>query len=140
MREYDILGIENNYCQIHSVKEFILIGELHHGWKRTEIWSKNPRVHSRRCQYSCLCSKSHPCPKGRNVLIEKSFGIPTITKDGVTVAKEIELTDKFENMGAQMVCEVASKTSGIAGDGTTTATVLAHRLSTVKVCNWCASR
>src|SRR6478672_6717690 len=64
-------------------------------------------------------------PKGRNVLIEKSFGAPRITKDGVTVAKEIELDDKFENMGAQMVREVASKTSDIAGDGTTTATVLA---------------
>ncbi len=65
-------------------------------------------------------------PKGRNVLIEKSYGSPTITKDGVSVAKEIELEDKFENMGAQMVKEVASKTSDIAGDGTTTATVLAQ--------------
>src|SRR6202041_1108074 len=64
-------------------------------------------------------------PKGRNVVIDKSFGAPRITKDGVTVAKEIELGDKFENMGAQMVREVASKTSAIAGDGTTTATVLA---------------
>src|SRR5499425_3085977 len=64
-------------------------------------------------------------PKGRNVVLEKSFGAPTVTKDGVTVAKEIELEDKFENMGAQMVREVASKTSDIAGDGTTTATVLA---------------
>ena len=67
-------------------------------------------------------------PKGRNVVIEKSFGAPTITKDGVTVAKEIELDDKFENMGAQMVKEVASKTSDTAGDGTTTATVLAQGL------------
>jgi chaperonin GroEL len=65
-------------------------------------------------------------PKGRNVLLEKSFGSPTITKDGVSVAKEIELTDKFENMGAQMVKEVASKTSDVAGDGTTTATILAQ--------------
>ncbi len=65
-------------------------------------------------------------PKGRNVVIEKSFGAPTITKDGVSVAKEIELEDKFENMGAQMVKEVASKTSDVAGDGTTTATVLAQ--------------
>ncbi|MDX1648629.1 MAG: TCP-1/cpn60 chaperonin family protein, partial [Myxococcota bacterium] len=63
-------------------------------------------------------------PKGRNVVIEKSWGSPTVTKDGVTVAKEIELEDKFENMGAQMVKEVASKTSDVAGDGTTTATVL----------------
>ncbi len=67
-------------------------------------------------------------PKGRNVILEKSFGSPTITKDGVTVAKEIELEDKFENMGAQMVKEVASKTSDIAGDGTTTATVLAQAI------------
>src|SRR5512138_580086 len=65
-------------------------------------------------------------PKGRNVVLEKSFGAPRVTKDGVTVAKEIELEDKFENMGAQMVREVASKTSDIAGDGTTTATVLAQ--------------
>jgi chaperonin GroEL len=67
-------------------------------------------------------------PKGRNVVIEKSFGAPRITKDGVTVAKEIELTDKFENMGAQMVREVASKTNDLAGDGTTTATVLAQAI------------
>ena len=67
-------------------------------------------------------------PKGRNVVIEKSFGAPTITKDGVTVAKEIELENKFENMGAQMVKEVASKTSDVAGDGTTTATVLAQAI------------
>ncbi len=67
-------------------------------------------------------------PKGRNVIIDKSFGSPTVTKDGVTVAKEIELEDKFENMGAQMVKEVASKTSDTAGDGTTTATVLAQAL------------
>ncbi|MDR1608541.1 MAG: chaperonin GroEL [Deltaproteobacteria bacterium] len=67
-------------------------------------------------------------PKGRNVILDKSFGAPTITKDGVTVAKEIELEDKFENMGAQMVKEVASKTSDLAGDGTTTATVLAQAI------------
>ncbi len=67
-------------------------------------------------------------PKGRNVIIEKSWGSPTITKDGVTVAKEIELEDKFENMGAQMVKEVASKTSDVAGDGTTTATILAQSI------------
>ena len=64
-------------------------------------------------------------PKGRNVILDKSFGAPRITKDGVTVAKEIELEDKFENMGAQMVREVASKTNDTAGDGTTTATILA---------------
>ncbi|MCJ7547070.1 MAG: chaperonin GroEL, partial [Deltaproteobacteria bacterium] len=67
-------------------------------------------------------------PKGRNVILDKSWGSPTVTKDGVTVAKEIELEDKFENMGAQMVKEVASKTSDVAGDGTTTATVLAQAI------------
>src|SRR5262245_31845948 len=67
-------------------------------------------------------------PRGRNVIIEKSFGAPTVTKDGVTVAKEIELEDAYENMGAQMVKEVASKTSDAAGDGTTTATVLAEAI------------
>ncbi|MBA2490975.1 MAG: chaperonin GroEL, partial [Gammaproteobacteria bacterium] len=67
-------------------------------------------------------------PKGRNVVLDKSFGAPTVTKDGVSVAKEIELQDKFENMGAQMVKEVASKTSDVAGDGTTTATVLAQAI------------
>ena len=67
-------------------------------------------------------------PKGRNVILDKKFGSPTITKDGVTVAKEIELKDPLENMGAQMVREVASKTSDVAGDGTTTATVLAQAI------------
>ena len=67
-------------------------------------------------------------PKGRNVVIEKKFGAPTVTKDGVTVAKEIELVDKLEDVGAQMLKEVASKTSDVAGDGTTTATVIAQAL------------
>src|SRR5439155_17138328 len=67
-------------------------------------------------------------PKGRNVILDKKFGSPTITKDGVTVAKEIELGNALENMGAQMVREVASKTSDVAGDGTTTATVLAQAI------------
>ena len=67
-------------------------------------------------------------PKGRNVIIDKSYGAPRTTKDGVTVAKEIELEDRFENMGAQMVREVAQKTNDMAGDGTTTATVLAHSI------------
>ena len=67
-------------------------------------------------------------PKGRNVVMDKSYGAPRITKDGVSVAKEIELKDKFENMGAQMVREVASKTNDVAGDGTTTATVLAQAI------------
>ncbi|MDO4975489.1 MAG: chaperonin GroEL, partial [Alphaproteobacteria bacterium] len=69
-------------------------------------------------------------PKGRNVLIEKSYGAPRITKDGVSVAKEVEVSDKFENVGAQMVKEVANKTSDLAGDGTTTATVLAQAILT----------
>src|SRR3954468_10934271 len=67
-------------------------------------------------------------PKGRNVVIERSFGAPVITKDGVSVAKEIELKDRFENMGAQVVKQVASKTADVAGDGTTTATVLAQSI------------
>jgi chaperonin GroEL len=67
-------------------------------------------------------------PKGRNVVLDKKFGSPTVTKDGVTVAKEVELEDPYENMGAQMVKEVASKTSDVAGDGTTTATVLAQSI------------
>ncbi|HCF38617.1 MAG TPA: molecular chaperone GroEL, partial [Thermosipho africanus] len=67
-------------------------------------------------------------PKGRNVVIEKSWGSPTITNDGVSIAKEIELEDKFENLGAQLVKEVASKTNDVAGDGTTTATVLAQAM------------
>ena len=74
-------------------------------------------------------------PKGRNVIIERKFGAPQITKDGVTVAKEIELEDKFANMGAQMVREVASKTNDDAGDGTTTATVLAQSIISVGVKN-----
>ena len=73
-------------------------------------------------------------PKGRNVVIEKSWGAPRVSKDGVTVAKEIELADKFENMGAQMVREVASKQSSVAGDGTTTATVIAQAIVRGKGC------
>jgi len=77
-------------------------------------------------------------PKGRNVTISKSFGGPTVTKDGVSVAKEIELADELENMGAQMVKEVASKTNDLAGDGTTTATVLAQAIvkEGLKRCGW----
>ena len=90
---------------------------------RTFSW---PRTHTRRSPPVCV--KVTLGPKGRNVILDKKFGSPTITKDGVTVAKEIELTDALENMGAQMVREVASKTSDIAGDGTTTATVLAQAI------------
>ena len=75
-------------------------------------------------------------PRGRNVILDKTFGSPTITKDGVTVAKEIELEDKFENMGAQMVKEVASKTSDVAGDGTTTATILAQSIYSEGIKLW----
>ena len=75
-----------------------------------------------------LAVKATLGPKGRNVVIDKKFGSPTITKDGVTVAKEVELKDKYENMGAQLIKEVASKTSDVAGDGTTTATVLAQAI------------
>src|SRR5271169_6277786 len=67
-------------------------------------------------------------PKGRNVVLDKKFGAPTVTNDGVTIAKEIELEDPFENMGAQLLKEVASKTNDVAGDGTTTATILAHSM------------
>src|SRR4029450_8634177 len=74
-------------------------------------------------------------PKGRNVVLEKKYGAPLITKDGVTVAKEIELEDPIENMGAQMLKEVASKTSDVAGDGTTTATVLAQAMITAGLKN-----
>src|SRR5271168_3431195 len=74
-------------------------------------------------------------PKGRNVVLEKKFGAPSITKDGVTVAKEIELKDPIENMGAQMIKEVASKTADIAGDGTTTATLLAQAIVTAGIKN-----
>ena len=74
-------------------------------------------------------------PKGRNVVIDKKFGAPQVTKDGVTVAKEIELEDRFQNMGAQMVKEVASKTNEQAGDGTTTATVLAQAIINVGIKN-----
>ncbi|MFB3132796.1 MAG: TCP-1/cpn60 chaperonin family protein, partial [Rhodothermales bacterium] len=74
-------------------------------------------------------------PKGRNVIIEKKFGSPTVTKDGVTVAKEIELEDRVENVGAQMLKEVASKTSDVAGDGTTTATLLAQAIMTAGLKN-----
>ena len=86
---------------------------------------------------SCKCSKVTLGPKGRNVVMDKSYGAPRITKDGVSVAKEIELEDKFENMGAQMVKEVASKTNDNAGDGTTTATILAQAIVNrrIKICN-----
>ena len=78
-------------------------------------------------------------PKGRNVILDRKFGAPHITKDGVSVAKEIELEDPYENMGAQLVKEVASKTNDDAGDGTTTATVLAQRWTQERCCRCCPS-
>ena len=76
-------------------------------------------------------------PRGRNVVIDKKFGSPTITKDGVTVAKEIELEQPFENMGAQLIKEVATKTNDVAGDGTTTATILAQSIAKEGIKNFC---
>src|SRR3974377_1708132 len=93
------------------------------------VYSENSRQHILRgVKQLADVLEVTPGPKGRNVVLEKKFGGPTITKDGVTVAKEIELKDPLENMGAQMVREVASKTSDVAGDGTTTATILAQSI------------
>ena len=89
---------------------------------------RRPRADASRRRHPGRSGARDAGPKGRNVVLDKSYGAPRITKDGVTVAKEIELSDKFENMGAQMVKEVASKTSTEAGDGTTTATILAHAM------------
>jgi co-chaperonin GroES (HSP10) len=96
--------------------------------KKSNSVADSPRAHAAGVDILANAVKVTLGPKGRNVVIDKSFGAPRITKDGVTVAKEIELEDKFENMGAQMVREVASKTNDIAGDGTTTATVLAQAI------------
>jgi chaperonin GroEL len=96
--------------------------------KEVKFGRDRTRAHARGVDTLANAVKVTLGPKGRNVIIDKSFGAPRITKDGVTVAKEIELEDKFENMGAQMVREVASKTNDIAGDGTTTATVLAQAI------------
>ena len=92
------------------------------------VYSENSRQAILRGVNQWPMRKGDSGPKGRNVVLEKKFGGPTITKDGVTVAKEVELKDPLENMGAQMVREVASKTSDIAGDGTTTATILAQAI------------
>ena len=97
-------------------------GKANSSWRRITSGNSARRESTRRC------SENHPRTKGRNVVLDKKYGSPTITKDGVTVAKEIELKDATENMGAQMVREVASKTSDVAGDGTTTATVLAQAI------------
>ena len=104
-------------------------GDDTHGCQRNSVLPRTlAPASSRASTPSPTRSRSRSGPKGRNVVIEKSFGSPTVTKDGVTVAKEIELENRFENMGAQMVKEVASKTTDVAGDGTTTATVLAQAI------------
>ena len=100
-----------------------------HGSERTAVQHRGPRESSSGAIDALAeAVKITLGPKGRNVVIDKKFGSPTVTKDGVTVAKEIELSDPVENMGAQMVKEVATKTSDLAGDGTTTATVLAQAI------------
>ena len=96
--------------------------------KEVKFGRRRPRSHDAGVDTLANAVKVTLGPKGRNVVLAKSYGAPRITKDGVTVAKEIELTDRFENMGAQMVREVASRTSDLAGDGTTTATVLAQAI------------
>ena len=117
LREDDVLGV------IEKVKEHIT-------WQPKRFCSTRPGRARILAGVNQLADavKATLGPRGRNVVIEKSWGAPTVTKDGVTVAKEIELEDKFANLGAQMVKEVASKTSDIAGDGTTTATVLAQAI------------
>jgi chaperonin GroEL len=102
--------------------------EIGHVSQGSEVLHRRARAHAARRRILAEAVKVTLGPKGRNIVMEKSFGAPRISKDGVTVAKEIELEDKFENMGAQMVREVASKTSDVAGDGTTTATVLAQAI------------
>ncbi len=114
---------------VSSKKNKDYIWELYYGIKKTITFGVDAREKIRKgIDTLADAVKVTLGPKGRNVIFERSFGAPTITKDGVTVAKEIELADKIENMGAQMVREVASKTADIAGDGTTTATVLAQAL------------
>ena len=96
--------------------------------KGIAFWYDRPLGHSARGRQTGQCGENHPRATGRNVVLDKAYGSPLSTKDGVTVAKEIELKNPFENMGAQMVREAASTTSDVAGDGTTTATVLAQAI------------
>jgi chaperonin GroEL len=129
MREDDVLGILD---AAQSAPRSQLI-HINHEEKRSmakQITYSDtfPPGDPARRQPACRRGEGDPRPRGRNVVLEKKFGGPTITKDGVTVAKEIELKDPLENMGAQMVREVASKTSDVAGDGTTTATILAQAI------------
>jgi chaperonin GroEL len=104
------------------------MGQESHASQGREVLGRGPRQPAARRNLLADAVKVTLGPKGRNVVLDKSYGAPRITKDGVTVAKEIELPDKFENMGVQMVREVATRTSTEAGDGTTTATVLAQTI------------
>src|SRR5262249_31793625 len=99
--------------------------DIHNGCQGSQVFRRCARQDAARGRHPQQCREGDARSQGPQRRLDKSFGAPRVTKDGVTVAKEIELEDKFENMGAQMVREVASKTSDIAGDGTTTATVLA---------------
>ena len=133
MKESDIMGIVDDAGSLKQGRlsqspSAIPITSLGYGTWLPKTSSSRPMRAPRCCaasRSSPTRSRSRSAPRAATWCIEKSFGAPRITKDGVTVAKEIELSDKFENMGAQMVREVASKTNDIAGDGTTTATVLA---------------
>ena len=130
MKESDIMGViaqEEARRSLHPI-HIHSTGGIAHGCQRRKFSSDARDKMLRGVDILADAVKVTLGPKGRNVVLEKSFGAPRITKDGVTVAKEIELADKFENMGAQMVREVASKTNDIAGDGTTTATVLAQAI------------
>src|SRR6266436_1058899 len=122
MREDDIMGVVAKQTQRFQYQELTMPAK--------DVRFHEPARHKLLAGVNILADavKVTLGPKGRNVVLERSFGAPTVTKDGVSVAKEIELKDKFENMGAQMVKEVASKTSDVAGDGTTTATVLAQSI------------
>ena len=130
-KEYKILSSDD----ILAILELIQNSNLKSKIKKI-LWHQNNYIFDEQARQAILRGVSKLSkavvatlgPKGRNVVIDKKFGSPTVTKDGVTVAKEIELEDPYENMGAQMVREVASKTSDTAGDGTTTATVLAEAI------------
>ena len=135
MKESDIMGvIENTVSKARRLNQPDLAFHIEH-WSSKSMAAKDVKFSSdardkmiRGVDILANAVKVTLGPKGRNVVLDKSYGAPRITKDGVTVAKEIELADKFENMGAQMVREVASKASDVAGDGTTTATVLAQSI------------
>ncbi len=125
LREDDILGVIE---RLSAGRQQRNLRRDTHGSQRNHLQRVRPQHDPRGVNTLADAVKVTLGPRGRNVVIEKTLGSPTVTKDGVTVAKEIELENKFENMGAQMVKEVASKTCDIAGDGTTTATVLAQAI------------